>query len=136
MNLPDTPLKIAVVVFPDFQVLDLAAMAAFELANKETGTSHYDVSLVSEAGGPVRSSFGISVDSVPYGRVSADTILVSGSIRIGPPTPALRRYLQGRIQRARRVASICTGAFILAEAGLVAGRAAPTHWNHARALQA
>ena len=128
--------KIAIVVFPDFQVLDLATMAAFELANKETGTSHYDVSLVSEAGGATRSSFEISVDSVSFGNESMDTVLVTGSPWMAPTTPALRRYLQRQFEGARRVASIGTGAFVLAEAGLLDGRRATAHWAHARELQA
>ncbi len=128
--------KIAVVVYADFEVLDLAAMAAFELANKETGTNHYDVSVVSEAGGVIRSSFGVSVDSVAFDRASVDTVLVTGSIGKVPATPALRRYLRRQFASARRVASICTGAFILAEAGLLDGRRATTHWNHARELRA
>jgi transcriptional regulator GlxA family with amidase domain len=128
--------KIAVVVYADFEVLDLAAMAAFELANKETGTNHYNVSVVSEAGGVIRSSFGVSVDSVAFDRASVDTVLVTGSIGKAPATPALRRYLRRQFASARRVASICTGAFILAEAGLLDGRRATTHWNHARELRA
>ena len=98
--------QIAIVVFPAFQVLDLAALAAFELANNEAGIGHYDVSLVSESGGAIKSSFGISMDSVTFGRATMDTVLVTGSPGMAPATPALRRYLAWQFESARRIASI------------------------------
>ena len=128
--------KIAIVVFPDFQAFGLATMAAFELANVETGTSYYDVSVVSETGGAIRSSFGISMGSEPFGSASTDTVLVTGSLGMAPSTLALRQHLRWQFEHARRVASICTGAFILAEAGLLDGRSATTHWAATRELQA
>jgi len=79
--------KIAIVVFPDFQAFGLATMAAFELANVETGTSYYDVSLVSETGGAIRSSFGISLSSEPFDYASTDTVLVTGSLGMAPSSP-------------------------------------------------
>lgn len=127
---------IAIVVVPDFQVLDLAAVTAFELANEEGNSRHYGVSLVSEFGGGIRSSFGVNVDSVRFGPAAVDTVLVTGSLGLAPATPALKSYLGRQSAHARRVASIGTGAFILAEAGLLDGRCATTHWNHAHELRA
>jgi transcriptional regulator GlxA family with amidase domain len=126
--------KVAVVISPGFQVLDLAAMAAFELANELRG-KQYDVNVVSETGGIVRSSLGLRVDSLTFGRAPVDTVLVTGSLMMLPSTPATQRYLRRQYLGARRIASICTGAFVLAEAGLLEGRSATTHWAHARELQ-
>ena len=128
--------QIAIVVFPAFQVLDLAALAAFELANNEAGIGHYDVSLVSESGGAIKSSFGISMGSVTFGRATMDTVLVTGSPGMAPATPALRRYLAWQFESARRIASIGTGTFILAALGFLDERCVTTHWSHARDLQA
>jgi transcriptional regulator GlxA family with amidase domain len=61
---------------------------------------------------------------------------MGGALDVAPSSPGLRAFLERSLQRSRRVASICTGAFILAEAGLLDGRRATTHWFYARDLQA
>jgi transcriptional regulator GlxA family with amidase domain len=127
--------RVGVIVFPSFQILDLAPIAAFELANDQLGKAHYQVQLLSEDGGLVASSSGARVDSQRLGRARFDTLLMTGAMTVAPATEGLCRFLRGGLKSARRVGSICTGAFILAEAGLLDGRRATTHWAFAQELQ-
>jgi transcriptional regulator GlxA family with amidase domain len=62
--------------------------------------------------------------------------MVGGSAVAGALTPGVIKFLRQALKRCRRVASTCTGAFVLAEAGLLDGRRATTHWHRARELQA
>ncbi len=127
--------RVAVVVFPGFQILDLVAVSVFELANKLAPKPPYDIRVVSERGGAVRSSAGVPVESQCWRGQRWDTVVVTGGLELEPSSPGLRSFLKRELDRTRRVASICTGAFILAEAGLLQGRAATTHWQFARELQ-
>jgi transcriptional regulator GlxA family with amidase domain len=61
--------------------------------------------------------------------------MVGGSAVVGALTPGVIRFLHQGLERSRRIASTCTGAFVLAEAGLLDGRRATTHWHRARELQ-
>jgi transcriptional regulator GlxA family with amidase domain len=99
------------------------------------GHDFYAVTFLSEAGGPIRTSFGMVVDTEPFAGRCFDTVLVVGSIKVGPSAPGLIARLRETAATARRVAATCTGAFLLAEAGLLDGRRAATHWAHARDLQ-
>jgi transcriptional regulator GlxA family with amidase domain len=125
--------RIGFVVSPGFQVMSCAVMAVFEFANKEVGEPVYDVHLLSETGGSVGTSIGISLATEPFDQTNFDTLIVGGSTE---PSPGLVEFVRQAPGRNRRVASTCTGAFILAEAGLLDGRRATTHWNRARELQA
>jgi transcriptional regulator GlxA family with amidase domain len=135
--------SIGVVLYPGFQILDLAALAAFELANREAERPSraplYRMRMLAEQAGPVVSSSGAPVVAEAFSMTKAgakfDTLIMTGGVE-PPPVPAgLRRFLRLGLQSSRRVASICTGAFALAEAGLLDGRRATTHWLFARGLQ-
>jgi transcriptional regulator GlxA family with amidase domain len=128
--------RIGFIVFPGFDVLSCAVMSTFEYANREIGEPVYDVRLLSETGGSVRASIGVSVATEPFDDTNFDTLIIGGSDVIGSLTPGAIKFLQQALGRCRRVAAICTGAFNLAEAGLLDGRRATTHWYHARDLQA
>ena len=127
--------RIAVVVFPGFQIFDLAALAAFELANQQTGKALYRVELLSETGGLVPSSAGISVDTRRFTASKFDTLVMTGALTLDPTPESLCRMLRKGERSSRRLASICTGAFGLADAGLLDGRRVTTHWAFAQELQ-
>jgi transcriptional regulator GlxA family with amidase domain len=127
--------SIGVVLFPGFQVMNLAPVTAFEFANLELGRDFYEVTFLSEEGGPIRTSIGMVIETEPFLGRRFDTVIVVGAIRVGPSAPGLIERLRETAATARRVAATCTGAFLLAEAGLLDGRKAATHWAHARDLQ-
>jgi transcriptional regulator GlxA family with amidase domain len=127
--------RIGFVVYPGFQIIGLAASTVFEIANLANGEPVYEVHTLSEGGESVRGSAAVAVASEPFGRRHYDTLIVCGSTALPQPSKRLLSFIRAKGASSRRVASICTGAFILAEAGLLEGRRATTHWLLARELQ-
>lgn len=127
--------RVGFIVYPDFQSIGLAASTVFEIANLTNGTPVYEVKVISEAGGRVNGSAAVSVDSTPLVLEHFDTLIVCGGTALPSGSPAMLAFIQQSVGEVRRMASICTGAFILAQAGVLNGRRATTHWLLARELQ-
>lgn len=128
------------VVYPGVQVLDVTGpLEVFANANRrldELGKARaprYEIEMVAREPGRVRTTSGIVLAGVRGFRDlrgPIDTLLVSGGRGTSEALRdrALIAFLRRRAPLARRVASVCTGAFLLAEAGLLDGRRATTHW--------
>jgi transcriptional regulator GlxA family with amidase domain len=132
------PRRVVAVVFDGFLLLDLAGpLGAFEVAGAYVEDG-YAVELVSVSGGSVRSSGGVTVESRTFeAGEPVDLMIVpggAGSVRASLDSSllALVRQLD---TLARRSASVCSGAFILAAAGVLKGKRATTHWDAAAKLR-
>ena len=114
------------------------AVEVFSLERPELGVDWYRFAACAEQRGTVRAAGGISVH-VPHGLAMlsrADTIIIPGwqGVDVAPP-PALLRRLVAAHARGARIATICSGVFVLAATGLLDGKAATTHWRYAQALK-
>jgi transcriptional regulator GlxA family with amidase domain len=131
------PRVVVIVVFDGVKLLDAAGPAeVFAEANRFG--ANYQLRIASVDGRDVTTSIGtgFAVTERIASIESVDTVLVAGGDGlIGRPIdPALVDAVRALPSRTRRLASICTGSFILAKAGLLNGRRATTHWRHARLL--
>lgn len=124
-------------VSPGFNLLDLSGpLEVFQWAERHNpGT--YQLTVMSMNGGMVASAGPLNVSTAPLVLRPLDTLLVvGGNILTGPFAPDMIDFVRQASALARRTTSICTGAFILAAAGVLDGVSATTHWMHAAKLQA
>jgi transcriptional regulator GlxA family with amidase domain len=124
--------RVAFLVYPDFQLLDAAGpIAAFETAERYRPGS-YSLRVVAALPGLVASSSGVSLPAQPFGRADRiDTLVISGGngTRAAASCLATRRFVLACAKSARRVASVCSGTYVLAAAGILDGKSATTHWS-------
>jgi transcriptional regulator GlxA family with amidase domain len=127
--------RIGFVIFHGANILCTAPISVFEMANQASGKPFYDVRILSDGGGPVRTSVGITIETEAFGEPDFDTLLIGAGTEIEPATPKLLEFIAKGLGVSRRIAAPCTGAFMLAEAGILDGRRVTTHWAFARELQ-
>ncbi|TWC06669.1 MULTISPECIES: GlxA family transcriptional regulator [unclassified Pseudomonas] len=131
---------IAMVLFPDFLLLDMAGpMEVFSIANRYLEPDQrYQLLTLGTERGALRASNGVAVEAdmhIDQAWAAYDVLLVPG----GPGAyndrhPGLHIWLRAATQRATRYGSICTGAFVLGEAGLLDGYRVTTHWHYTERL--
>jgi len=120
--------RVGLILPAGFHVMSYATIATFDTANFIAGEQFYDISILSEHGGSVPNSFGTATETEPLNIKLFDTLLVGAGVALAPPTPKLIAFLREAVTEVRRVASLCIGTFILAEAGILDGRRVTTHW--------
>jgi transcriptional regulator GlxA family with amidase domain len=134
--------RVAILAFPGVTLLDIAGPAQVfaELKEIELPGAGYALSYVSRSGGLVSTDVGVTVDTAPIASLKPhqiDTLVVPG----GPGVWALRqddvlmKWITQTLPKARRIASVCLGAFVLAWTGILDGKRAVTHWRYCPKLQ-
>jgi transcriptional regulator GlxA family with amidase domain len=133
---------VLITLFDDVQSLDVTGPlevftgATRYLAKQGNPTPPYRITTASIDGHPIRTSSGLTItpDTDLHHTDTPHTLLVPGGPGSRDPQPHLVEWLRHNTNTAHRIVSVCTGAFLLAEAGLLTGRRATTHWQHCQRL--
>lgn len=145
MNDSASTKDIAILGFPDAQLLDITGPAqVFASASElvvDRETPAYRVTVVSRAGGEIVTSAGLGLSTISFDDAAArtfDTVIASGGhgVHLAAEDMAMVDWLRAQATVSRRCCSVCTGAFLLAAAGVLAGKRAATHWGYCDTLAA
>jgi transcriptional regulator GlxA family with amidase domain len=124
---------VAFLIYPDFQLLDAAGpIGAFEMPTRGVTPSPYSLKVIARTPGLVTSSSGAIMLAEEFGDPAAiDTLVVAGGqgTEAAARDPDTRQFVREVAKTARRVTSVCSGAYVLAAAGLLDGKRATTHWG-------
>jgi transcriptional regulator GlxA family with amidase domain len=129
---------IEVLAFPAVQLLDVTGpiqvfASANDLVGQGGGTPPYAIQVVAQGSEGVTATAGLvlTVHPLPPIGTALDTLMVAGGqgVEAAAADPVLVEWVRERAKQARRIASVCTGAFLLAASGLLDGRRAATHWS-------
>ena len=134
-----TPVRNVMVTFPGAQILDVTGpVEVFSTASRFLPGVDYRTVVVSSDGGLVPASCGLSFATTPISCIEGDidTLLVAGGedMERAGRDQRLVHGIRRLAEEARRVTSVCSGAFLLAHAGLLRGRRVTTHWAECRML--
>lgn len=130
-------IRVSCLLFDGFVLLDMAGpITSFETA-AQCGVPGYSIEILASADGNVTSSCGVTVGAVDFHRTrGCDILLVPGGVGIQDMQRSahLLPFIRKVAGSGSRVASVCSGAFLLAESGILAGKTAATHWREAAEL--
>lgn len=127
--------RVVALVLPDVVAFDLAIPAQIFGHREERGRYAFAVCTERPGAVPSTTGFAVQVDAGLAALDTANTVIVPGFFPLDDPSTAVLDALRRAAARGARVASVCVGAFALAAAGLLDGRAVTTHWQHADELK-
>jgi transcriptional regulator GlxA family with amidase domain len=127
------PRTIGVLIFDDFQLLDAAGpIGAFEMPMRGMNPPPYKLTVIAPNAGPVKSSSGVVWMAEAMPRLPKyDTVIIAGGwgSRTAMLDPNVQAFVKAAMKTARRVCSVCSGAYVLAQAGVLDGKRCTTHWG-------
>ncbi len=131
------PRRVRILAYEGCQILDVTGPAAvFGAANESVRREVYDIAVLSPDGGAVAANCGVAMQSRKLGG-QPDILLVAGGskgLRAAMAREDVQRWLRKVAPKCQRFGSVCTGAFVLAAAGLLDGKRVATHWAHCARL--